>query len=166
MEVYEEIDIEKLFGGEDNLEDFNKFLKQYGIDDGFRDITLEHTKERLDALIAVAETGTDPKLTEKKAFLKELSDNLKGEKDKIQAMKALKKVYSELNTTYDMDEKTLDKKLKHALKEYKKYEHFKTHEEQIAQKWIRELKKEAIEYKKEYKELKKDVRRDFKRLER
>lgn len=143
MEVYEEIDIEKLFGGEDNLEDFNKFLKQYGIDDGFRDITLEHTKERLDALIAVAETGTDPKLTEKKAFLKELSDNLKGEKDKIQAMKALKKVYSELNTSYDMDEKTLDKKLKHALKEYKKYEHFKKHEQAIADKWIRNLTKKG-----------------------
>ena len=31
---------------------------------------------------------------------------------------------------------------------YKKYEHFRAHEEQIAQKWIREMDKEAREAKK------------------
>ncbi|MDQ0150318.1 hypothetical protein ACFO6R_10975 [Eubacterium multiforme] len=143
MDMYEEVDVEKVFSGEDNIDDFNKFLKAYGIEDGLQDVTLKHTKDRLEALIAIAEEGTDPKLTAKKALLKKMLDNLKNEKDKIAAMKALKRIYSEEFSMEDMDIKELDKKLKHCLREYKKYEHFKKHEERIADKWIRNLTKKG-----------------------
>lgn len=141
MEIFEEIDIDKVFEGEDNLDEFNKFLKAYGIEDGFQDVTLKHTKDRLEMLLALAEEGNNPKLTEKKSLIKELLEKLKDEKDKIQAMKALRKIYTETATSEDMDLKELDKKLKHSLREYKKYEHFKKHEQKIADKWIRELTK-------------------------
>lgn len=141
MELYEEVDIEKVLTGEDNLDDFNKFLKFYGIEDGLQDITLKHTKDRLEALIAMAEEGTDSKLTEKKSFLKRMLDNLKNERDKREALKALRKIYTEEATMDKMDLKGLDKELKHCLREYKKYEHFKKHEQRIADKWIRELTK-------------------------
>ena len=57
-------------------------------------------------------------------------------------MKALREIYSAYRD-YDLNEKELDKKLKHALKEVKKYEHFKKHEERIAEKWIRNLNKKG-----------------------
>lgn len=141
MDIYEEVDVEKVFSGEDNIDDFNKFLKAYGIEDGLQDVTLKHTKDRLETLLAIAEEGNDPKLTAKKPLLKKMLDNLKNEKDKIAAMKALKRIYSEELSMEDMDIKELDKKLKHYLREYKKYEHFKKHEERIADKWIRNLTK-------------------------
>lgn len=143
MDMYEEIDIEKVFSGEDNIDDFNKFLKDYGIEDGLQDITLKHTKDRLEALIAIAEDGTDEKLSAKKVLLKKMLDNLKNEKDKIQAIKALRRIYTEELTMDKMDIKELDKKIKHYLREYKKYEHFKKHEQRIADKWIRELTKKG-----------------------
>lgn len=143
MNIYEEIDVEKVFSGEDNIDDFNKFLKAYGIEDGLQDVTLKHTKDRLEVLIAMAEEGTDEKLVSKKALLKKLLDNLKNEKDKIQAIKALRKIYTEELTIDKMDIKELDKKIKHYLREYKKYEHFKNHEQRIADKWIKELTKKG-----------------------
>lgn len=140
MLEFTKLDIEKIISGEDNLQDFQSFLREFGIEDSFEDVTIKHTRERLEALITLAEEGTDEKLKSKKKELKKLLDNLKGERDKKAAMKALREIYTAYRE-YDFNEKELDKKLKHSLKEVKKYEHFKKHEEQIAQKWIRILNK-------------------------
>ncbi|GAA0856627.1 MULTISPECIES: hypothetical protein [Clostridium] len=134
------VEIEKIISGEDNMKDFSRFLKEFGIEDVFEDITLNHIKDRLEVLLAIVEEGTDPKISSKKKELKRLLENLKGEKDKRAAMHALREIYSAYNSS-DLDEKELDRKLKHALKEVKKYEHFKKHEEEIARKWIRNLNK-------------------------
>lgn len=136
------IEIEEILSGEDNLKDFEKFLKEFGIEDTFEDVTIKHTKEKLEMLLAIAEEGKNLELSSKKKELKKLLDNLKGEKDKKAAMKALREIYSAYRD-YDLNEKELDKKLKHALKEVKKYEHFKKHEEKIAEKWIRNLNKKG-----------------------
>ncbi|AIY84267.1 MAG: hypothetical protein KIB43_05410 [Clostridium baratii] len=136
------IEIEKIISGEDNMKDFQRFLKEFGIEDVFEDITLNHIKDRLEALLAIAEEGNDPKISSKKKELKRLLENLKGEKDKRAAMRALREIYSAYNSS-DLDEKELDRKLKHSLKEVKKYEHFKKHEEEIARKWIRNLNKKG-----------------------
>ena len=136
------VEIEKIISGEDNMKDFSRFLKEFGIEDVFEDITLNHIKDRLEVLLAIAEEGNDPKISSKKKELKNLLENLKGEKDKRAAMRALREIYSAYNSS-DLDEKELDKKLKHALKEEKKYEHFKKHEEEIARKWIRNLNKKG-----------------------
>lgn len=154
-----------------DMKEFRRFLKQYGIEDGLEDVTLEYIKKKLEMLLALADSGEDEELREHKDILKRLLNNLKGDKAKREAMKALYEVYREYEELTGsekndlIDTKELDQKIKEALKKYKKYEHFKTHEEQIAEKWIRELKKEAIEYKKQYKELKKDIRRDLKNLD-
>ncbi|MDO5038631.1 hypothetical protein [Clostridium sp.] len=137
-----DIEIEEILSGEDNLKDFEKFLKEFGIEDTFEDVTIKHTKEKLEMLLAIAEEGKNLELSSKKKELKKLLDNLKGEKDKKAAMKALREIYSAYRD-YDLNEKELDKKLKHALKEVKKYEHFKKHEEKIAEKWIRNLNKKG-----------------------
>ena len=136
------LEIEKIISGEDNMKDFQRFLKEFGIEDVFEDITLNHIKDRLEALLAIAEEGNDPKISSKKKELKRLLENLKGEKDKRAAMRALREIYSAYNSS-DLDEKELDRKLKHSLKEVKKYEHFKKHEEEIARKWIRNLNKKG-----------------------
>lgn len=136
------VEIEKIISGEDNMKDFSRFLKEFGIEDVFEDITLNHIKDRLEVLLAIAEEGNDPKISSKKKELKNLLENLKGEKDKRAAMRALREIYSAYNSS-DLDEKELDRKLKHALKEVKKYEHFKKHEEEIARKWIRNLNKKG-----------------------
>lgn len=136
------VEIEKIISGEDNMKDFSRFLKEFGIEDVFEDITLNHIKDRLEVLLAISEEGNDPKISSKKKELKNLLENLKGEKDKRAAMRALREIYSAYNSS-DLDEKELDKKLKHALKEVKKYEHFKKHEEEIARKWIRNLNKKG-----------------------
>ncbi|MDZ4994129.1 hypothetical protein GNF80_14305 [Clostridium perfringens] len=168
-----DIEVEEFipFNDAADMKEFRKFLRQYGIEDALEDTTLEYTKKKLEMLVALADEGEDPELAKHKNILKRLLNNLKDKKEKREAMKALLEVFREYEDLLDedcgklIDTKELDKKIKEALKEYKKYEHFKVHEEQIAQKWIRELNKEAIEYKKEYKELKKDIRRDLKRLE-
>lgn len=136
------IEIEKIISGEDNMKDFQRFLEEFGIEDVFENITLKHIKDRLEVLLAIAEEGNDPKISSKKKELKNLLENLKGEKDKRAAMRALREIYSAYNSR-DLDEKELDRKLKHALKEVKKYEHFKKHEEEIARKWIRNLNKKG-----------------------
>lgn len=168
-----DIEVEEFipFNDAADMKEFRKFLRQYGIEDALEDTTLEYTKKKLEMLVALAEEGEDLELAKHKNILKRLLNNLKDKKEKREAMKALLEVFREYEDLLDedcgklIDAKELDKKIKEALKEYKKHEHFKAHEEQIAQKWIRELNKEAIEYKKEYKELKKDIRRDLKRLE-
>lgn len=168
-----DIEVEEFipFNDAADMKEFRKFLRQYGIEDALEDTTLEYTRKKLEMLVALAEEGEDLELAKHKNILKRLLNNLKDKKEKREAMKALLEVFREYEDLLDedcgklIDAKELDKKIKEALKEYKKYEHFKAHEEQIAQKWIRELNKEAIEYKKEYKELKKDIRRDLKRLE-
>ena len=124
------VEIEKIISGEDNMKDFSRFLKEFGIEDVFEDITLNHIKDRLEVLLAIAEEGTDPKISSKKKELKRLLENLKGEKDKRAAMHALREIYSAYNSS-DLDE------------EVKKYEHFKKHEEEIARKWIRNLNKKG-----------------------
>ncbi|MGL4452294.1 MAG: hypothetical protein ACRCTZ_14015 [Sarcina sp.] len=141
MEIYTELEIDTLFNNENNLVEFEKFLKTYGIDDSLEDVTLKHTKKRLETLLAIAEEGTDPELTEKKDLLKKLLDNLKDHKEKREAMKALREVYSHEALRDHMDLAELDKTIKHSLREYKKYEHFKKHEQKIADKWIKTLSK-------------------------
>ncbi|WP_029699063.1 hypothetical protein, partial [Clostridium sp. Ade.TY] len=142
MVEFTDVEIEKVLSGEENLKDFQRFLKEFGIEDTFEDVTIKHTKDKLEMLLAIAEDGTDKELSSKKKELKKLLDNLKGEKDKKAAMKALREIYSAYRD-YDLDEKELDKKLKHSLKEVKKYERFKKHEENIAEKWIRNLNKKG-----------------------
>ncbi|MGL5577081.1 MAG: hypothetical protein ACRDCW_16200 [Sarcina sp.] len=141
MEIYTELEIDTLFNNENNLVEFEKFLKTYGIDDSLEDVTLKHTKKRLETLLAIAEEGTDPELIEKKDLLKKLLDNLKDHKEKREAMKALREVYSHEALKDHMDLAELDKTIKHSLREYKKYEHFKKHEQKIADKWIKTLSK-------------------------
>ncbi|MGL4571161.1 MAG: hypothetical protein ACRCVJ_08865 [Clostridium sp.] len=142
MSEFTEIDIEKIISGEDNMKDFKRFLKEFGIEDIFEDVTLTHIKDRLEVLLAIANEDLEPKISSKKKELKKLLENLKGEKDKRAAMRALREIYSAYSSS-DLDEKELDTKLKHSLKEVKKYEHFKKHEEAIAEKWIRDLNKKG-----------------------
>ncbi|MEG1003384.1 hypothetical protein [Clostridium sp.] len=142
MSEFTEIEIEKIISGEDNIKDFKKFLKEFGIEDIFEDVTLTHIKDRLEVLLAIANEDLDPKISSKKKELKKLLENLKGEKDKRAAMRALREIYSAYSSS-DLDERELDIKLKRSLKEVKKYEHFKKHEEAIAEKWIRDLNKKG-----------------------
>lgn len=151
-----DIEVEEIipFNDAADMEEFKKFLKQYGIESELEDTTLEYTKKKLEMLIALAEDGENPKLAKNKNILKKILDNLKQRKDEREAMNALKEVFIEYEENLDeecgelIDSKELDMKIKEALKEYKKYEHFKAHEEEIAQKWIREVDREAREAKK------------------
>lgn len=151
-----DIEVEEIipFNDAADMEEFKKFLRQYGIENELEDTTLDYTKKKLEMLLALAEDGENPKLAKNKNILKRILDNLKERKEEREAMKALKEVFKEYEETLAEDcgdlinTKELDMKIKEALKEYKKYEHFKAHEEQIAQKWIREIDREAREAKK------------------
>ena len=61
-------------------------------------------------LLSIAEEGENLELSSKKKELKKLLYNLKGEKNKKAAMKALREIYSAYRN-YDLNEKELDKKL-------------------------------------------------------
>ncbi|MGL4760173.1 MAG: hypothetical protein ACRCWG_01830 [Sarcina sp.] len=141
MELYTELEIDTLFSKESDLVEFEKFLKAYGIDDNLEEITLKHTKKRLETLLALAEEGSDKDLVAKKDLLKKLLENLKDHKEKREAMKAVREVYAHEALRDHMDLRELDKTIKHSLREYKKYEHFKKHEQNIADKWIKNLSK-------------------------
>lgn len=151
-----DIELEEVipFNDAADMEEFKKFLRQYGIENELEDTTLEYTKKKLEMLVALAEEGENAKLAKNKNVLKRILDNLKGKKEEREAMKALKEVFKEYEEALGeecgdlINTKELDEKIKKALKEYKKYEHFKAHEEQIAQKWIREVEREAREAKK------------------
>ncbi|MGL5067699.1 MAG: hypothetical protein ACRC6T_07705 [Sarcina sp.] len=141
MELYTELEIDTLFNNEGDLVEFEKFLKAYGIDDNLEDVTLKHTKKRLETLLAIAEEGSDKDLVAKKDLLKKLLENLKDHKEKREAMKAVREVYAHEALKDHMNLRELDKTIKHSLREYKKYEHFKKHEQNIADKWIKNLSK-------------------------
>ena len=127
--LYTELELDTLFNKKSDLVEFEKFLKAYGIEDSLEDITLKHTKKRLETLLAIAEEGTDINLVAKKDILKKLLENLKNHKEQREAMKAVREVYTNEATKDHMDIAELDKSIKHSLREYKKYEHFKKHEQ-------------------------------------
>ena len=139
--LYTELELDTLFNKKSDLVEFEKFLKAYGIEDSLEDVTLKHTKKRLETLLAIAEEGTDINLVAKKDILKKLLENLKNHKEQREAMKAVREVYTNEATKDHMDIAELDKSIKHSLREYKKYEHFKKHEQNIADKWIKTLSK-------------------------
>lgn len=149
MEQFEEIkeEITTIEAVPEDKEDFIKYLRAIGINDVLEDVTLEHTRKRIEVLLALAEEGKDKKLVTNKKQLKSLLEKLKGEKDKRAAMRALREIYRDYEDSCSeecgsyLEQKVLDKKIKHALREYKKYETFKKHEERIAEKWIKELSK-------------------------
>ncbi|MGL5647166.1 MAG: hypothetical protein ACRDDY_04890 [Clostridium sp.] len=141
MEELTKVEVEKIFEGEDNLEDFHKYLKEYGIEDSLKDITFKHTKKRLETLLAIANEGTDKEISSKKDLFKRLLNNLNDIKEERASKEAIKEVYSNEKVLEHMDIKELDKEIKHAMRSYKKYEKFKKHEENIANKWIRTLGK-------------------------
>ena len=151
-----DIEVEEMipFNDAADMKEFKKFLRQYGIENALEDTTLEYTKKKLEMLLAIAEEGENANLAKHKSIIKRILDNLKERKEEREAMKALKEVFEDYEENLSeecgdlIDTKELDKKIKEALKEYKKYEHFRAHEEQIAQKWIREMDKEAREAKK------------------
>ncbi|MPQ44105.1 hypothetical protein [Clostridium tarantellae] len=128
-------------------EEIVEFLRESGINEKLQDVTLEHTKKRLEVLLALAEEGKDKKLVEHKKELKNLLNNLKGHEDKRAEMQAIRDVFRQYQDSYSttcgsfLDQKHLDEKIKKALREYKKHEKFKKHEEKIAQGWFRELNK-------------------------
>lgn len=141
MEELTRLDIIKLFEGEDNLEEFHRYLKKYGIEDDFNDITFKHTKKRIETLLAIANEGKDIKISSKKELLKRILNNLNDVKEKRAFKDAIKDIYSNEKLLEHMDIKELDKEIKNHMKKYKKYENFKKHEEKIADKWIRTLGK-------------------------
>lgn len=141
MELYTELHLEEIFSNEADMKEFEKFLKAYGIEDSLQDVTLKHTKKRLETLLAIANEGNDKNLADKKDLLKKLIANLKDHKADREGMKALREVYTHEALHDHMDIKELDKAIKHSLREYKKYEHFKKHEQNIADKWIKCLSK-------------------------
>lgn len=168
-----DIELEEIipFNDAADMEEFKKFLRQYGIESELEDTTLEYTKKKLEMLVALAEEGENLTLAKNKNVLKRILDNLKGKKEEREAMKALREVFKEYEESLGeecgdlIDTKELDEKIKEALKEFKKYEHFKAHEEQIAQKWIREVEREARDAKKAARVEKREIRRELKREE-
>ena len=146
MEEFKEIEIIDEIPKDSN--DFKKFLRNVGINEKLEDVTLNHTKNRLEFLLALAEEGKDEKLTKNKKILKTLLEKLKGQKEKRAEMKALREIYREYENIsadlYGNEEKELNKKIKNSLKQLKKYQSFKKHEEKIAEKWIKELNKDII----------------------
>ncbi|MGL4850655.1 MAG: hypothetical protein ACRC28_17320 [Clostridium sp.] len=141
MEELTTVEIKEVFGGEENLEEFFKYLKEYGIEEGLNEITFKHTKKRLETLLAIANKGKDAEIASKKDVFKKLLNNLDNVKEERASKEAIKEVYSNEKIIEHMDIKELDKEIKHAMKSYKKYEKFKKHEENIANKWIRTLGK-------------------------
>lgn len=141
MEELTKVEILKVFEGEDNLEDFHKYLKEYGIEDDLNDITLKHTKKRLETLLAIANEGTDKEIANKKDLFKRLLNNLDDVKEKRAASEAIRDIYANEGIVEYMEIRDLDKEIKNVLRKYKKYEKFKKHEEKIANKWINTLGK-------------------------
>ncbi|MGL5414821.1 MAG: hypothetical protein ACRDAU_04075 [Clostridium sp.] len=141
MEELTKVEILKVFEGEDNLEDFHKYLKEYGIEDDLHDITLKHTKKRLETLLAIANEGTDEEIASKKELFKRLLNNLSDVKEKRAASEAIRDIYAHEGIVEYMEIRDLDKEIKNVLRKYKKYEKFKKHEEKIADKWINTLGK-------------------------
>lgn len=141
MEELTKVEVLKIFEGEDNLEEFHKYLKEYGIEDDFNDITFKHTKKRLETLLAIANEGTDKEISNKKDLFKKLLNNLDNIKEKRAAEEAIREIYANEGIIEHMDIKELDKEIKNALRDYKKHEKFKKHEEKIANKWIKTLGK-------------------------
>ena len=146
MDKFEEIEI--IGEVPNDSTDFKEFLRNIGINEDLEDVTLIHTKNRLEFLLALANEGTDEKLIKNKKTLKNLLENLKGKKEKRSEMKALKEIYKEYENIsselYINEEKELNKRIKNSLKEFKKYQSFKKHEEKIAEKWIKELNNNII----------------------
>ncbi|MGL4875418.1 MAG: hypothetical protein ACRC30_12285 [Clostridium sp.] len=141
MEELTTVEVKRIFEGEDNLQEFHKYLKEYGISDSFQELTFKHTKKRLETLLAIANEGTDVEISSKKDLFKKLLNNLKDIKEERASKEAIKEVYSNEKVLKHMDVNELDKEIKNAMKSYKKYEKFKKHEENIANKWIRTLGK-------------------------
>lgn len=163
-----ELEIEEIFL-DDDINKFEEFLKEFGIEEPLQNATSEYLKGRLAELIKIAEEGNDSKLSGKGKEFKKLLKKLESVKDKKAEMVALQEIYSELQD-YDLDLGGLNKELKKSLKEVKKYEHFKKHEEKIVRKWLKKLdrkvkREEKKEEKAENKEAKLE-RKEEKREER
>ncbi len=157
-----EVEIEELCLSDDNIKDFEEFLEEFGIEEPLKNTTSQYLKNKLEELIKISEEGNDSKLKGKGKEFKKLLKNLESVKDKRAEITALQDVYSELQN-YDLDLGDLDKKLKQSLKDVKKYEHFKKHEEKLVKKWLRELdRKERKEEKREEKLEKKEEKAEKK----
>ena len=156
-----ELEIEEIFL-DDNMKGFEEVLEDFGIKEPLQKATSKYLKNRLEELIELAEEGSNPELLGKKKELKELLKNLESVKDKRAEIEALQEIYSKLQD-YNLGLGDLDKELKESLKEVKKYEHFKKHEENIVRKWLRKLDRKANrEEKKEEREEKRAERKEEK----
>lgn len=157
-----ELEIEELCLSDDNIKEFEEFLEEFGIEEPFKITTSQYLKNKLEELIKASEEGNDSKLKGKGKEFKKLLKNLESVKDKRAEITALQDVYSELQD-YDLDLGDLDKKLKQSLKDVKKYEHFKKHEEKLVRKWLRELDRKARkEEKREAREERKEEKKEEK----
>lgn len=128
MKKYTEVELKEIFEG-DNFEAFRKFVKEFGLEDDFYDITSKHTKERLEALIAAEAEG-------KKELAGKILVRLQESKTKREA---LGEVYSNKELVSDMDLEKLYANLSKFMANHEKHSNLMPHEKQILNKWISEI---------------------------
>ncbi|MDQ0150311.1 hypothetical protein ACFO6R_10940 [Eubacterium multiforme] len=126
---YTEIELKEIFENENNFEAFKNFIEEFGLYDDFYDITSKHTEERLKALIAAEADG-------KKILAGKLLTALQESENKREA---LGNIYSNKEIIDDMDLEKLYNDLTKFMTNYKKHRKPIPHENQIIEKWMREL---------------------------
>lgn len=117
---------------ENNFEEFKNFIKEFGLDDDFFDITSKHTEERLKALIS-AEIDGKRELAGKLLLILEEAKNKR---------ETTGEVYSNKTKVSDAQLEKLYDKLSKFVQNYERHDKEFQHEKQIIEKWLREIENE------------------------
>ncbi|MGL4763061.1 MAG: hypothetical protein ACRC6T_01345 [Sarcina sp.] len=133
MKIYTTEQIDKMFSQSGNFDEFKEFVTEYGLQEELINITSNHSKKRLETIIALAE---NPK---KKDLCETLLCKIKDAKKNANMVEILRAVYGNSEVVEDIDLETLFAELRKYLKNFKAHNHVQKHEERIANKWIKDL---------------------------
>ena len=133
MKIYTPEQIDKMFSESDHFEEFKAFINECSLQDELTNITSNHTKKRLETIIALAENPKKCDLCET------LLCKLKDAKKNAEHIQTLKEFYGNAEIVEESDLKDLYNELRNFLKNYKKHDNVQKHEERIATKWIKDL---------------------------
>lgn len=139
MKIYTEEQIDKLFSNSGSFEEFKKFIKEYGLDEQFINITSKHTKKRLETLISLAEDSKKQHSEKKRELMQTILCKLEDAKKHSEEVEVLRAAYKNQDIIEEMDLEELFEQLRKYCKNYEKHKSIQKHEERIANKWIKDL---------------------------